>query len=456
MLKDKFDPFQAILEGKELHGRTRITLTDVHTGKVEISEDENMVTNAVADLLGLNGQGLAYYQPVLPLKKLFSGVLLFEGDLSARTAADYYPPSQNDAILTGHAGDEPNNTESTLRGSPNQGETEFTPNSAKFVWTFDTNEANGNIDAVCLCPGKLGNMGLMPYDNAHQPFIQLTPGGASRAWEGNYGEREALEHPLILNPNSMTAMSIYARGNLVDIHEVKLNSGKLNITRSFSDVDKVSVRNLSLTNNMADCDTVVYDDTFFYFVHAATSKLTIEKVARSNLNKTVYEINCNQTLYTGNDNVSHLFHGVPHYPLNNGKLYWPISDRTAFVVFNIDGTGEPSLLPGSKAVASQMMRPINISDDLILGENYIINSGRLYPIQQNEVMPDVVVTNFSSDVIPLQGGQVAQFGCARTATKISYFGPGFHNMIMTTINVLAERKTKTSSKVMKIEYLISE
>ena len=456
MLKDKFDPFQAILEGKELHGRTRITLTDVNTGKEEVSEDENMVTNAVADLLGLNGQGLAYYQPVLPLKKLFSGCLLFEGDLSARTVNDYYPPSQNAAILTGHAGDLAHNTESTLRGNPNVGETEFTPNSAKFVWTFDTNQGNGNIDAVCLCPGTLGNMGLKPYDTAHQPYIQLTPGGASRSWGGNYGDREAQEHPIDLNPNSMTAISIYARGNLVDIYEVKYNSGKLNTTRSFSDVDVVSQRSLSLSYTMGNSDTVAADSTFFYFIHAASNKLTIEKVTRTNLTKTAYEIPCSIALYSSDENFSHLFHGVPRYPLNNGKLYWPTSDRTQFVCFNIDGTGTPYTIQGYKAVASQAMSPINISDDLILGENYIINSGVLYPIQQNEVMPGVVLTNFSADVIPLGGGQCAQFGAARTATKISYFGPGFHNMIMTTINVLAERKTKTSSKVMKIEYLISE
>ena len=39
-MQETFNPFQAILNGKELKGRTRITLTDVHTGKEEVSVKE--------------------------------------------------------------------------------------------------------------------------------------------------------------------------------------------------------------------------------------------------------------------------------------------------------------------------------------------------------------------------------------------------------------------------------
>ena len=38
-----------------LHGHTRIELTDVHTGAVEVVESDNLITNAVSDIF--NGYG---------------------------------------------------------------------------------------------------------------------------------------------------------------------------------------------------------------------------------------------------------------------------------------------------------------------------------------------------------------------------------------------------------------
>ena len=34
----------------DLHGHTRIELTDVHTGAVEVVESDNLITNAVSDI----------------------------------------------------------------------------------------------------------------------------------------------------------------------------------------------------------------------------------------------------------------------------------------------------------------------------------------------------------------------------------------------------------------------
>ena len=39
----------------KLHGHARLELTDVHTGKVEVVESDNLITNAVSDIF--NGYG---------------------------------------------------------------------------------------------------------------------------------------------------------------------------------------------------------------------------------------------------------------------------------------------------------------------------------------------------------------------------------------------------------------
>lgn len=43
-----------------LKGKSVIELTDVRTNRKEIYEDENLITNAVPDLLRLNPMGLMY------------------------------------------------------------------------------------------------------------------------------------------------------------------------------------------------------------------------------------------------------------------------------------------------------------------------------------------------------------------------------------------------------------
>ena len=46
-----------------LKGKSIIELTDVHTGKKEIYEDENLVTEAIFDILNTNIQGAMYNSP---------------------------------------------------------------------------------------------------------------------------------------------------------------------------------------------------------------------------------------------------------------------------------------------------------------------------------------------------------------------------------------------------------
>ena len=58
-----------------LHGHTRIELTDVHTGAVEVVESDNLITNAVSDIFnGYGGslnkamllwRGITYYLNIL-------------------------------------------------------------------------------------------------------------------------------------------------------------------------------------------------------------------------------------------------------------------------------------------------------------------------------------------------------------------------------------------------------
>lgn len=129
-----------------MKGITEIELTNVKTGEKETYVEENLVTNAVADLL----KGVpAYYQPdeitanFLPLwQKAMGGVVMFDTTLE-ENADNYYAPYTANKV--GYAGADASNLTDPKRGSRNVLESEVLENGVKMVWDFTTAQAKGTI-----------------------------------------------------------------------------------------------------------------------------------------------------------------------------------------------------------------------------------------------------------------------------------------------------------------------
>ncbi len=147
-----------------LKGKSVIELTDVKTNKKEIYEDENLITNAVPDLLRLNPSGLMYpifqntsaeyKEEIFPIaNKLYGGILLFENKLE-EDPDKIIPPSDNPII--GYASNNVNPTDNPLRGSANLTESVPLKNGYKFVWDFSTSQANGRISSLALTHYRAG------------------------------------------------------------------------------------------------------------------------------------------------------------------------------------------------------------------------------------------------------------------------------------------------------------
>lgn len=137
-----------------LKGTTRIELTDVNTGEVEVHENQNMVTNALRDVLkplGLCKRPSKFLSDFTPYyQKLLGGILCFDKEIP-ENANNYYPPA--DAALIGCAAyGVQNNTKNTFRGGFNQTESEVNLKDryVKYVYDFATSQANGTIASVCL------------------------------------------------------------------------------------------------------------------------------------------------------------------------------------------------------------------------------------------------------------------------------------------------------------------
>lgn len=138
-----------------LKGKTKIELTDVHTGEIEVIEEENMVTNALQYIFNPMGyvkaadpmftaEYVRYYQT------LTGGLLLLNKTLKEDPDNISLP---SDVEQTGCAVYGKQNTSGqTLRGNYNETESEIDLENRKmkYVYDFDTAEGNGTIACVAL------------------------------------------------------------------------------------------------------------------------------------------------------------------------------------------------------------------------------------------------------------------------------------------------------------------
>jgi hypothetical protein len=139
-------------------GSTVIELTDVNTGRKEIYEDNNLVTEALSDIFNTNIKGMLYNNTyfnskygdawMLPIKDdIMGGILLYQNPIEERADNIY---ASLDNPIVGYASDDANNTQDVQRGSRNLTESKKIDGGYKFVWDFATSQANGIISTICL------------------------------------------------------------------------------------------------------------------------------------------------------------------------------------------------------------------------------------------------------------------------------------------------------------------
>lgn len=152
----------------ELHGHVKITLRNVHNGKTETVEGDNIITDAVKDIMKANWLGGIDYSKMFPLwQKWFGGVLCFENAFPIPTGesdpdpSTYYPLSS--VPLTAHAGQttiDNLHDDDVKRGNPLNSSYTSSANSMKMVWEWGSTRGNGTIRSLSLCHSDTGSYGL--------------------------------------------------------------------------------------------------------------------------------------------------------------------------------------------------------------------------------------------------------------------------------------------------------
>lgn len=166
----------------KLKGTMVMELTDVNTSEVETVTEENMVTNAVNNILGLNPMGIFYCEaeystgmvwtgtllPICP--NMIGGILLFPKALEENADNIYV---QSDNLPVAYASNNVNSTANMARGSLNLTESKKLDNGYKFVWEFIPSQGNGTIAAVALTSALGGQNGFGSIVGDASTFLQL-------------------------------------------------------------------------------------------------------------------------------------------------------------------------------------------------------------------------------------------------------------------------------------------
>lgn len=162
-INEKMDPHILEIQGKKYKGHTKIELTDIETGKKTTHECDNIVTNALKDILSANPFGVVEYSAstahragglssILPLQNNFASVVCFAEQLEENP--DNYFLSK---IPTAFAGARTNTASGASRkGNVVESETGPIDGGYQFVWDFNSEQGNGDISTVCLAPYGLG------------------------------------------------------------------------------------------------------------------------------------------------------------------------------------------------------------------------------------------------------------------------------------------------------------
>lgn len=171
--------------GFRLKGHVKLTLTDVKTGKKTVRESDNIITDALADIMRLNLLGGVDYSKIMGSdgiwKKWFGGIMCYSAPHANLDKEDYFMPNNVDNPVTAHAGmtpiDSPDHDDDPAQGNPLGSGYQRSEDSMKITWTWDQLHGNGLISALSLCHADVGSYGngveSYHFKNTFTPFEQI-------------------------------------------------------------------------------------------------------------------------------------------------------------------------------------------------------------------------------------------------------------------------------------------
>jgi hypothetical protein len=429
-----------------LKGHTTIELTDVNTGEVQKIEEDNLVTDALAEMFWSAGfmgseQNKALYFPVY--QKLLGGLILWENTIP-ENADRIFEPAGNRVTGTGIYG-LANNGTNLVRGTYNTDESSVGETIIKHVWDFTTNQANGKISAVSLCTDLAAKDAYgTPYTPASAPEQLFTQYDVvSTGWASNivaFDELSGYAYGIDTISSSQIALVTYDT-NLKSIPVTASEAyGLKEIARKTFDL------NVSLGNNNGLC-LIAVEDGHIYLLNAPTRTFANNAViniidvniASGTANVTAWKNCTGQTCYTTNQNGNkYCSHNVGYH---QGYVY-------------VQKSSAPYTLyraPLNNATAVETLGNLEVA-----GWFQYARDGRVYWWHQTYAK---VFDTVTKELRYLNCRPVQSVQCLNSPNR--YLGREDRIIrnasdLICTINNLGSAVTKSESQTMKITYTITQ
>lgn len=439
---------------KKLKGITEITLKDSKTGEiVSKTRDENMVTNAVADIMKANYNGQLDYGKLLPLAlNPFGGLLCFSNRLE-EDSNSYYIPLSNE--ITAHAGQKTYESAAAdvKRGIPNTNLTKSGTNQYTLAWDFPVTQGNGTISAVALTSADFGDWGFWGRQN-YIPFIFSA---TKRDFDN---QNNNLNVPVVYDEVNRKCYSYQINGTTVTVRETPNCSilGRIGIgTRRFvgnteESTDWTATLNRNFNNNIVHYDRATHS---LHFLQASGNTIYRDIL---NLN-TKAVTSSNMTVPNASlGNMRGDSHVVPFclHLTDNGYFYWAGSNNKILYRIkysnpsdvtectNVDGVAINYTVGNDHITNGNVVSMTNI---LIIGTKFY-ECG--YPTEANQIhrICNPFVIGVKSPVKPCIGN--ADYATNRN------FGDRVFTPYLATINNLQTPVQKTPSQTMHVTYTLIE
>lgn len=458
-----------LLRAGKIKGHTRIILEDTKGHRI-IKEDHNMVTNALAKIFESNYHGIIDFHAFEPIKQLVGGVYLFWNQLT-ESADSIYPPSQNQNKLTANAGQTPHYTADPTRGNPNGMATVIDPANGrvKFVWDWSLEQGVGQISAAALTHQNFGDAGL--YTSGDLPLAignTFEIEGVNRYTQESYGitypELKALRFPLTITQIG-TGLCVWVSGSTFKENTVRHPWVKPSLiegcpTNSADNYTVLSTRTATLSRSFTEGYTMIAQDDSNYYVmerdSSVATRLYVDVVDKSDMTVTNLTLNITETLARPSAGNGMVNNGI----VSGGFIYW-VSGADSSTLVRIDMTTPANTVVLSSTVANPLnikQQPVVLSDELIVGRNFLVNGDYIYPIA-SRLDSDRTRTNDWIETIAEYNETPFRFSMVNSDMGLSsryVVSGGVLVPYLATVNNLAgDPVVKQNNQTMRCEYTLT-
>lgn len=486
-----------------MKGHAKIELTNVETGEKRVIEHDNMITNAVAELIKPLGIGYSvlnalYNNSDKNIDYLFSGIMLF-ADTIEEDANIIVPPAGN--TMVGKGDNTAYTGVDTTKGSFNIADSGYDENgNLKLVWEFNTSQANGTISCICLCPLEGGSIGVGSpvYGSDCQTEFNITKVSSLIRYEdSNSGYADACIINAISNKIMRAYPSIYTQFSSSDagvypkdtqslkcyIERMQLNNVALKDNKKMRIIENVDIhfkdtiinalpdRSKSSSERQKIHVGFCYDEQYCYFslsekaLIPANGKLYFTKFDISNNQEEIIEV----TNTTGkNIKLRTLNDGVMNAKLSlkviKGYLFVITEDNMIYRIKLSDNTDVSPVTMGAKPYKDvAWFCQYDDGERIFLYDNAegciaVLDSINNEVTYINMIKGIETATNIYSKLrICGRPAYVAShdYNAYYHRFDSSYVQIYFNPLLISTINNLTEPVTKTSSHTMKVTYTLS-